>query len=230
MGIPIQYAYLTGTGFFVVIWIVLYAFLPKVRKEMLVLSLLSSVLGFSQLMFTQDYWHPLSILGTGRIDIESFILSFCYGGVAAPLHELFFGQGKPAQPYRANLRRTGIALVVALAAVFVGVYGFGWNSIYVTSAVLLFLGAAMIREHPLLLNHAVITGLLFAFFMYTELEILNFLFPNIISMWWNLPLLSGFFVGNVPVEELLSAFSWGFFAGPISEFSARIQFKSRRTR
>lgn len=221
MDIPIQYAYITGVGIFALIWLAFFLIKKSIRREMLILSVLASVMGFSQFFFTYDYWQPASIFGSGRLDFESFLLSFLYGGVAAPLYEILFWKkpnysSKPGNPVWGL-----VAVVLSGVALSVGVFGLGWNSLYVSSGILIILGISMIAYRPALLKHGLYTGALFALLMFLVLQILAGLFPDIVGLWWKLDNLSGYFVLGIPIEELLSAFSWGFLAGPASELVAR---------
>lgn len=226
MVIPIQYGYLTGVALFGIVWLAFFLLKKSVRREMLILSVLSTFLGFTQFFFTKDYWQPASILGPGRLDFESFLLCFCYGGVAAPLYEILFWK-KPNYSVRpGNLVGGIIAVFLSVAALSVGVLVFEWNSLYVSSGILLILGITIVAFRPTLLKHALYTGVLFALVMFLVLQILAFLFPGIIEAWWKLENLSGLFVIGIPMEEILSAFSWGFVAGPASELVARIRIEN----
>src|SRR3989344_9332964 len=143
MMIPFHYAYLVGIGIFALIWALIYGFKKNVRREMLIMSVFATLLGFTQFFFTYDYWHPVSAFPQGRFDIESFLLSFFYGGVAAPLYEVLFWKqpnysSKPGNPLVAIL-----VLVFAVGATFLGVFAFHINSIYVSSAILLCVGALL---------------------------------------------------------------------------------------
>lgn len=225
MILPLQYAYLVGIGLFALVWVCIYAFKKNVRREMLIMSVLATLLGFTQFFFTHDYWQLLSAFPQGRFDVESFLLSFFYGGVAAPLYEVLFWKqpnysSKPGNPYLAL-----IVLAFALGATFLGVYGFHINSIYVSSAILFCVGSIIVVNREPLLKHALVTGVLFSLLMFFILQILIYLFPGIIEAWWKLGNLSGMFIYGVPIEEILSAFSWGFVAGPVSELVARLRFK-----
>src|SRR3989338_6660588 len=82
-----QFAWFLWSMFLIVIWGVIYAFLKnkESRKEMLVVSLWTSLLGLSEPLFVPAYWNPPSLFDLAHrtgFDIESFIFSFGIGGIA----------------------------------------------------------------------------------------------------------------------------------------------------
>lgn len=228
--VPLHYGYLLGAVLFCAVWVALFLWRRSVRREMLMLSFFSLFLGFTQSMFVGDYWRPESIFGNGTLDVESFILAFCYGGVAAPLYELVHWRSPNYSPKAGNVFFGIAAAIFGVAATLAGIHIFGWNSIYASSAALIVVGITMVAARSRLWKHALYTGVLFAILMFTVLEILELLIPGIIASWWRLENLSGVMIADVPLEEFVSAFSWGFFAGPASELAAKLRLNMPKMR
>ena len=87
----INFTYLVGSLFTVVIWASLYYYRKDVRKEMLVMS---SALGFlgifmEGLVWTRDYWRPTTITGT-LVGIEDILFGFSFAGISAVIYQIIF--------------------------------------------------------------------------------------------------------------------------------------------
>ncbi len=227
MGIPPEYAYLTAVVYFAVIWIFIYIYKPSVRREMLILSLTTCVFGFFQYFYTHDYWRPLTAFGGyfARLDIESFLLSFFYGGVGASLYEAMKWSSPNPIPKPGNRKLTLLAMPIVVVAMLVGVLVLGWNSLYVTVYTAFGLGLTMVLYRPSLLTNALYSAVMFAIVTYGCALLLTALYPGVIEAWWMLENLSGAMLYGIPVEELYFALAWGFFAGPASELVAGMRFK-----
>ena len=95
MIISFSSAYFILTIPFIIIWLLLFIFSKKTRKEQLIMSILFLPVGtLSEIIYFQDYWNPGSILftqiGSIRILLEDFIFSFC---IAGGLAKTTTGQG-----------------------------------------------------------------------------------------------------------------------------------------
>src|SRR3989344_5997076 len=74
------------------IWLVIFLFRKRLRKEMLLASLFTMLFGFTEPLFVPKYWSPPSLFNLATntgFDIESFIFAFSIGGIAAVLYEVF---------------------------------------------------------------------------------------------------------------------------------------------
>ncbi|OYV26017.1 MAG: hypothetical protein B7W98_03445, partial [Parcubacteria group bacterium 20-58-5] len=90
-----QYIWLIWSLILIAIWLVIYAFLGSnaERKEMLYVSLWTSLLGLTEPLFVPSYWLPPSLFSLAArtgFDIESLIFSFGIGGIAVVLYKLIF--------------------------------------------------------------------------------------------------------------------------------------------
>ena len=64
MIIDFKYAYFVLTIPFILIWVLLFIFSKKTRKEQLILSILLIPLGtIGEIFYFQDYWQPAGLRG-----------------------------------------------------------------------------------------------------------------------------------------------------------------------
>lgn len=80
--------YLLGSLFLLTIWLLIFISQKKLRKEMLVASILITPAAFSEVFFVPGYWLPDTI-GSPKLSIEDFIFTFAVGGIIAVIYELF---------------------------------------------------------------------------------------------------------------------------------------------
>ena len=88
-----QYAWLTWSLFFLLIWIILYLSNAAFRKEMLSVSLGTMLLGFTEPLFVPQYWNPPTLFDLARLtgfDIESLIFTFAIGGTVSVLYRVIY--------------------------------------------------------------------------------------------------------------------------------------------
>src|SRR3990167_7328932 len=90
-----QYIWLVWSLSLIVIWAVVYFSLKnkESKKEMLIVSLWTSLLGLTEPLFVPEYWSPPSLfdlaLKTG-FDIESLLFAFGIVGLAVVIYERIF--------------------------------------------------------------------------------------------------------------------------------------------
>ena len=221
-----QYAWLIWSLVLVGIWLVIYIFLDtKDRKrEMLAVSLWTSLLGFTEPIFVPEYWFPPSLfdlaLKTG-FDIESLIFSFAIGGIAVVLHERIFrathekmsvsAQHAPRHRFHlwAILSAPAVFIILSLTTLL--------NPIYISAIALILGGFATWYCRPDLKNKMIVSAFLFLGLYFLYFLTLIAMYPGYVERVWNLKAISGVFVFSVPLEELMFAFSFGFFWSSIYE-------------
>src|SRR5919199_2313784 len=125
-----RYAYLFGSLLFIPVWGWLFWRTPQARREMISMSALFAVsigVPLEWLLYSRDWWHPITVTGTA-IGVEDVIYSIGNGGYMAALYAAVFrvaprpGPGRPGWP----LRLAPIAAMAGLPAVLC--YGLGWHS------------------------------------------------------------------------------------------------------
>jgi len=221
-----HYVWLVWSSAFLLPWLTLYLANPAFRREMLQVSLATSLLGLTEPIFVPEYWDPPSLFELARrtgFDIESLVFSFAIGGVGAVMYNALAKRGLRPVPreerHGGRHRFHRLALALPYAA-FLPLYFLPWNPIY-PSLVCLALGAAAnIACRPDLARNTLLGGLLFLGYYALFMLTLLWFAPGYIGQVWNLGALSGVVVGGVPLEELAFGFAFGlYWAGAYEHFT-----------
>ena len=207
--------WLTFSLMFMAAWAVIFISRPRVRREMLVVSLLTMPFALSEPVFVPRYWSPPSLFNlaaTTGFDIESFIFCFAIGGIGSVLYEALTGmvhkQGKANPSPVANALHAAAILSPLITFNALELLA-GMNPIYSASISMLLAAVLSLIFRPDLVKEtfaggAVFTGMYFIFFL-----LFTALYPGIVERVWNLPALSGILVVGIPAEELMFAFCFG---------------------
>ncbi len=224
-----QLAWLLWSAFLIVVWGIVYALLKnkESKKEMLIVSLWTSLLGFAEPLFVPEYWNPPSLFDLAHrtgFDIESLIFSFGIGGIAVVLYERIFrarhekistsDQHSPRHQYHlwTILSAPIIFLVLALATPL--------NPIYTSAIALVLGGLATWYCRPDLKKKMIVSDVVFLGIYFVYFLTLIAAYPGYVEQVWNLKDISGVLVFGVPLEELLFALSFGFFWSSVYEHIA----------
>jgi len=212
------YQYLIGTGIFFIIWLALYIYRKKLRKEMLFMSILIAPLGpISQIFYLRDYWNPNYLFSIFGFGIEDILFGFFIGGIAAVIYEEFFIKKIKKTKSETNSTIFILALI-GLALFLILNLASKINSIYASSIGFIVIASIILFKRKDLIKNAIISGILVSLIMFIFYLIYLTIFPTIISNWWQLEKISGILIIGIPIEELLWGFAWGFLAGPFYEF------------
>jgi hypothetical protein len=218
-----HYVWLFWSSAFLVPWAALYFLQPDFRREMLQVSLATSLLGVTEPIFVPEYWNPPSLFELARrtgFDIESLVFSFAIGGAGAVMYNALARRSLRPLPHgerHGNRHRFHrVALLVPYVA-FVPLYFIPWNPIY-PSIVCLALGAAAnVACRPDLARNT-FTGVFLFLGLYALFMLMLVWFaPGYIEQVWNLPALSGVLVGGIPLEELAFGFAFGLYWAGVYE-------------
>lgn len=227
-----QYTYLLGSLIALPPWLYLFIHRKDCRKEILIASFCVVILAIIWApWFLKDYWMPEYVhsyffknwrLGGG----EDFLYGFFLGGISNVIYEEVFGKRFCK---RRDRKHHWSWFLIPFFALFFLVFGlpvyFGINSIYASLVSFFILSIFMIYFRRDLFVDSLVSGFLVG--LLTLLSYLVFLafFPGVIHSWWLIPNLSGIFILEVPIEELLWAFGVGMVAGPFYEFFMGLKFK-----
>jgi len=224
--IPEQYVWFVWSLAFLIPWIILYVIFPQHRKAMIWTSLFTMPFGLSEPLFVPEYWSPSSLFDlalTTGFDIESLIFCFGIGGVAVVLYNVI--TGTRLEPVTEEYRRLPLHRHhrLAISAPFIAfpvLYFLPWNPIYPAFIAMIAGSIATIRCRPDLKWKTWVGGILFTGYYWTFVEGLELLSPGYVENVWNLGALSGLFVINTPLEELIFAFTFGmYWAGVYEHFT-----------
>ena len=224
-----QFAWLLWSLLLLVIWAAIYFFLKDRagRKEMLVVSLWTSLLGFTEPIFVPAYWSPPSLFDLAHrtgFDIESIIFSFAMGGIAVAFYDwIFKTEHALVSPMERRDPRHRYHLWILLSApviFFALLFVPHLNPIYTAFIAMMVGGFATWYCRPDLKKKMITSALLFLGLYFLYFLTLIAAYPGYVERVWNLPALSGILIFGVPLEELMFAFSLGFLWSSVYEHIA----------
>lgn len=218
-----MFNYFIGVFFFLGIWSILFALVPKSRKPILWTSFAWGHIGpISNYWFFKDYWKPTYILkfeiGNWVFGIEDYLFAFAFSGLCAGIFDLFIR--KSGQKEVAKWHTLGYIKFLLLGFSCVLIMGilrvtFKINSLY--AIVVIFLAGALfilIQQPGWIIagikTAIIVVAIMWIFYWGFYLR----LFPNIIEQWWINDALSKMSFDGVPIEEIMYAGAAGLFIGP----------------
>lgn len=213
-----QYAWFIWSLALLLVWIAIYLSLrsKESKREMLIVSLWTSLLGFTEPLFVPEYWSPPSLfdlaLRTG-FDIESILFSFGVGGLAVITYERIFRiKHKQMSAEEKHKPRHKYHLFALLSApiIFVLLLFTSLNPIYSASIALISGGLATWYCRPDLKKKMFASAFIFLGFYFVYFLTLTLAYPGYVEQVWNLSAISGILILGIPIEELMFAFGLGF--------------------
>jgi len=217
------YVWLLWSSAFLVPWLALFAVAKGFRRQMLRVSLATSLLGLSEPIFVPQYWNPPSLFDLAQrtgFDIESLIFCFAIGGIGAfGYNALARRELRPmpeADRHRSRHRFHRL-LLAAPFLVFPPLYLLPWNPIYPGIVALMVGGAANVWCRPDLARNTLLGGVLFGGLYTVFMTVLIVWAPGYVEKVWNLAALSGIRLGRIPLEELAFGAAFGMYWAGIYE-------------
>ena len=221
-----QYIWLIWSLILIAIWLIIYLSLDSKdkKKEMLTVSLWTSLLGLTEPLFVPAYWLPPSLFDlavrTG-FDIESIIFSFGIGGIAVVLYELLF-KIRHMSVYKmehasARHRFHLWTILLAPAILILLLLTTNLNSIYSSIIAMMVGGLATWYCRPDLKKKMITSAFIFLVLYFFYFLTLIAISPGYVEQVWNLKAISGILIVGIPLEELLFAISFGFIWSSIYE-------------
>jgi hypothetical protein len=224
---PVHLEWLTWSLLLLVIWAIVWKLLKshEIRKEMLVVSAWTSLLGLTEPLFVPAYWNPPSLFNlaqTTGFDIESIIFSFAIGGIGYALYMALFPVGhEPSVPRdeRIDTRHAyHLPLLLTTPVIFISLLlGTHLNPIYDAIVAMSAGGIATWYCRPDLKQKMVVSAVLFLILYYLYFQTLIAMFPGYVQRVWNMGAISGIMITGVPVEELIFAGAFGFYWSTVYE-------------
>ncbi|MFA4975217.1 MAG: lycopene cyclase domain-containing protein [Candidatus Paceibacterota bacterium] len=221
-----QYIWLIWSLILIVIWLIIYLSLDsrEKKREMLIVSLWTSLLGLTEPLFVPAYWAPPSLfnlaLRTG-FDIESLIFSFGIGGIAVIFYEQIFHRNyvvmstmeQHSSRHKFHLwtiLSAPIILIILLATT-------NLNPLHSAIIAMTIGGLATWYCRPDLKNKMITSAFIFLIIYFFYFLTLIAISPGYVEQVWNLKAISGILILGIPLEELLFALSFGFIWSSIYE-------------
>lgn len=221
-----QFAFFIGSLFLLLFWafILLRLRSSESRKEMITVSLATSILGLTEPIFVPEYWKPLTLFDLAQktgFDIESLIFAFAVGGIAVSAYEILTRVNHlKISVHQMHQKRHKLHLLALLAApvsfMFLHVLT-SLNPIYSTIWSLIIGAIATSYCRPDLFKKMVASGFIFLIIYFLFFVIFNFIFPGYTQKVWNLNAISGILILKVPMEELVFAFALGLMWSSVYE-------------
>lgn len=221
-----QYVWLAGSLMLLIIWGAVYLFLSKKesRREMLVVSAATAVLGITEPLFVPEYWNPPSLFDLAArtgFDIESFIFAFAVGGLGVVLYEWIFRaqhRGMTEQEMKSRRHRFHTLILWSAPVIFIALLALTTlNPIYSFMIAAGAGGVLAIYCRPDLTRKMLTSAVMFFIFYFLFFLLLTSVFPEYVKQVWNLNAISGILILGVPLEELMFAFTFGFFWSSLYE-------------
>ena len=214
------YAYITGCLILSVIWLWIFLQRRDLRKELLWTSFCGLPLGFIDFFLVPTYWHPASLFNLIErygVGIESFLFLFLMSGIASVIYD-FLTRRKTVR--MGHAKHGHVWLLIFVPAMFVITsLKFPMMAIYnlmIVGAV----GAAITAyQRPDLKKQMLATSIIFTFLYLCIFVLMNQIFPNMVSHFYNLKHMWGILILGVPLEEVAVAFFAGAFWSTIYEYT-----------
>lgn len=211
-----HYIWLVWSLFFLTFWFILYLSEPSFRKEMILISLATMLLGLTEPLFVPSYWNPPTLFDLARrtgFDIESLIFTFAIGGTGSVLYRIIYKRNiakMETADMEHSRHRFHIYILTSPIPIFLALAVFtNLNHIY-CGIIAMFAGALLtLYCRPDLKWKIWIGGLLFLAYYFVFFLSLLAVFPDYVVHVWNLKALTGVLFLGIPLEELLFAFSFG---------------------
>lgn len=224
-----QYIWLIWNLILIAIWLVIYGSLggKDKKKEMLTVSLWTSLFGLTEPLFVPAYWSPPSLfnlaLRTG-FDIESLIFSFGIGGIAVILYEwIFRSRHIVISAKERHLPRHSFHIWTLLSAPAVLVallVATNLNPLHSSIIAMIIGGLATWYCRPNLKKKMIVSAFMFSALYFFYFLTLIAISPGFVEQVWNLKAISGILIFGIPLEELLFAWSFGFIWSSVYEHIA----------
>jgi hypothetical protein len=225
-------AYMVGSLFFIITWIVLYWGAKKSRKAILWASITFLPIGpFLESLYLIDYWHPSNWwyvqIGYIRISLEDLIFTFTCSGMCAGFFDMVHRGQKHKEISHITLASYG-RLIGAGGFCLVMIWGiwcFGRAAgiVWLHSVNAHVLGCLMVLPFVLVRKtwtistlSAALGGAVFMLIFYVLYY--TRIYPDIFERWWDLSHLTGIRLFGVPIEEVYWMFVTVLFLGPVVRF------------
>lgn len=208
--------WLTFSLFFLFVWLIVFLFKKELRKEMLWVSMITSLFGLTEPLFVPEYWNPPSLFNLAAktgFDIESIIFCFAIGGIGAVIYLAFFKlKYKKMSKHEMHHKRHKYHLLSLIAPIIIFVILFfltNLNPIY-SASISMFMGfISTLLCRPDLKRNMLFSGIIFLVLYFIFFLLFNLAYPGMVPEVWNLSAISGILILGVPLEELIFAFTFG---------------------
>ena len=217
-----------------IIWIALLLFSKQTRREQTIMSFVGLLISPAIILVaSQDYRSGFADQASS-LSIENILFVFSLFGIAAVIYEVLFGKHtEKLKKKKLNIKHplhwVSHLIIIFGAWAFIAfslMSAFSLASVqsFIVSGLLI--GTYIIADRKDLLFNALLSGLLLAILIFLVEQIFfAYLFPESASILWQTSSLSGYFLGVVPIEEIVWAGVAGFAIGPLYEYVRDLKVK-----
>jgi hypothetical protein len=220
-----KYAYLTGSLYFLAIWLAFFWKWPNRRLPMVIIGAFFIGLGLFAEYFwwLSDWWRPKTFTGT-KIGIEDIVLSFTLPGISVLIYKFFFKKdldGKfrlTGKIFLAAVQKFLPVFFVSFGSTAVLFFFFHVHSVISTSIGMLIASLIVLEHRKDLLPAMFWSAFLMPVISIPAYFVFVFLSPGSIDAFWNFSQITGYKLIGIPIEDILWFALAGFLMGGIVEF------------
>jgi hypothetical protein len=191
-------------------WAIFFGLNPKIRKPMTVIGLLIVPTTTFQFFYMKDYWNPPSVLPivqTYGFDIESLLWTFFSPGISLAVYALIPGRSA----YRPKWKIISCLYSLGLIGFFLFNFVFGANSINAAIAGMVLGIVGGLFHLNVNFKAGFVSALTFFGIYVTCFFLLNAIDATFVRTFWRIENVSGIFLLNIPLEEILFGLFGGIF-------------------
>lgn len=212
-----QYAYLSGDLILITVLLAIYFNRPDLRRGILFISAIGLFFGFSGHYFVnKDYWNP-PYLFSKIFAVEDWLYGLSVAGLSASVWK-FVARKRYQAGEKMRFWEVPVFFLIGLAIMLIFNVQLKINSVYVASVYLFVTGVFILIPRRDLWMNSIASGFLTIIVTLFFYAVTLSIDPNFIHSHWLLNNLSGILVLNIPLEEYIFAFCWGFVAGSVYEY------------
>ena len=213
-----QYVWFIWSLIILTLWAGVYIYKKDFRSEMLKMSLITMPFGLTEPLFVPEYWFPPSLFDLANktgFDIESLIFSFAIGGLGTVLYRFVYKINLEAIPHKEREHKQHkfhiyVLFTPAIVFLFLAITT-NLNHIYCGILAMLLGGITTLYCRPDLKGKIWIGGILFTLLYFLYFGSILLFYPNYIQLYWNLDNLTHILILDIPIEELIFAFTFGMY-------------------
>ncbi len=214
-----QYAFLWGTMLLGLVWCFFFFVRKDLRSEIFVTSILFSILGFAEFVFS-EYWSPptlFNLIEKVGFSIEDVVFMFFVGGISSCIFEILMRKKDIRLGRKRHHHHAFIMICCILGSSLLIEHFYPLKTVYTLSFLGVVFGCILTYIRKDLLLDAAISGLFFT--CVYSVVILSFLqYVNFYQNFYHTNNLSGIYVLGNPVEEYLFAYTCGFLGSLLYKF------------
>jgi len=218
-----QYSYLLMGIIFFIFWLVFWFWKKNNRREMFIISVITGICGpLADILYTKDWWSPATLTGN-PIGIESVLVGFMIGGIAAVAYEDIFRKRIKISflkrfKEKKNLTKLIFVFIMMAAVFFFTYFIMGLNSLLATLIPIFILLSIIYLKKPDLIFNSIISGLILVVIAALVYSTLSFISPGWLENFWHFTNTPMMFIIGLPIDDFIWYLFVGAFIGPIYEF------------